>query len=102
MSGALEQLRQDVVQVLNRGGVAAVAAMEPQGRKRWDTPVAAVGLAGLSCRPGGFQDYLGTGKNPDTGAQEERYGRGAELTLSAEGADAEAALAALEQALTES
>ena len=82
MSGALERLRQDVAQALNRGGVAAVAAMEPQGRKRWDTPVAAVGLAGLSCRPGGFQDYLGTGKNPDTGAQEERYGRGAELTLS--------------------
>ena len=46
MSGALEQLRQDVVQALNRGGVAAVAAMEPQGRKRWDGPVAAVGLVG--------------------------------------------------------
>ena len=82
MSGALERLRQDVAQALNRGGVAAVAAMEPQGRKRWDGPVAAVGLAGLSCRPGGFQDYLGTGQNPDTGAQEERYGRAAELTLS--------------------
>lgn len=82
MSGALETLRQAVAASLNAGGVPAVAAMEPEARKRWDGPVAAVSLAALACGPGGFQHYLGARKNPDTGAEEEAYGRRVEFTLS--------------------
>ena len=81
MSGALETLRQAVAAALNAGGVNAVAAMEPEARRRWDGPVAAVSLAGVECGPGGFQHYLGAWKNPDTGLEEEVYGRKAQLTL---------------------
>lgn len=81
MSGALEGLRQAVVAALNAGGLPAVAAMEPQARRRWDGPVAAVSLSAIQCQPGGFQDYLGGRKNPQTGAEEEVYGRRVELTL---------------------
>ena len=81
MRGALETLRQAVVQTLNAGGLSAVAAMEPQARKRWSEPVAAVALSAIQCAPGGFQDYLGMKKNPQTGQEEELYGRAIELTL---------------------
>ena len=81
MSGALETLRQAVAAALNAGGVNAVAAMEPEARRRWDGPVAAVSLAGVECGPGGFQHYLGAWKNPDTGLEEEVYGRKAQFTL---------------------
>ena len=81
MSGALETLRQAVAAALNAGGVNAVAAMEPEARRRWDGPVAAVSLAGVECGPGGFQHYLGVWKNPDTGLEEEVYGRKAQFTL---------------------
>ena len=81
MSGALETLRQAVAAALNAGGVNAVAAMEPEARRRWDGPVAAVSLAGEECGPGGFQHYLGVWKIPDTGLEEEVYGRKAQFTL---------------------
>ena len=81
MSGALETLRQAVAAALNAGGVNAVAALEPEARRRWDGPVAAVSLAGVECGPGGFQHYLGVWKNPDTGLEEEVYGRKAQFTL---------------------
>lgn len=81
MSGALEGLRQAVVAQLSQGGLDAVAAMEPEGRRRWAGPVAAVGLDSVTCAPGGFQDYLGSWENEDTGLVEERYARRLELTL---------------------
>ena len=52
MSGALEGLRQAVVAQLSQGGLDAVAAMEPEGRRRWAGPVAAVGLDSVTCAPG--------------------------------------------------
>ena len=79
MSGALETVRQAVAAALNAGGVNAVAAMEPEAR--WSAPVAAVSLSAVQCAPGGFQHYLGARKNPDTGLEEELYGRKVELTL---------------------
>lgn len=81
MSGALETLRQSVVSALKAGGLQAVAAMEPQARRRWDGPVAAVSLSAVRCAPGGFQNYLGVRKDPQTGREEEQYGRQVELEL---------------------
>ena len=82
MTGALNALRQSVVELLQECGLHAVAAMEPDSRKRWDGPVAAVALDRVVCAAGGFQDYLGERHNPDTGREEEIYGRAVELTLS--------------------
>lgn len=81
MTGALNALRQSAVELLREYGVYAVAAMEPESRKRWDGPVAAVSLDRVACAPGGFRDYLGLRDNPDTGGQDELYGRGVEITL---------------------
>ncbi|HIT02587.1 MAG TPA: hypothetical protein IAC21_07185 [Candidatus Enterenecus merdae] len=81
MSGGLDRLRRAVVTALNEGGLPAVAALEPEARRRWDGPVAAVSLVQVRCAPGGFQDYLGVEIDVQTGAQQERYGRTAELTL---------------------
>lgn len=81
MTGALNLLRQSAVELLREQGLYAVAAMEPDSRKRWDGPVAAVSLHKVVCVPGGFQDYLGLRENPDTGNQEELYGRAVEITL---------------------
>lgn len=81
MSGALTRLRQEAVELLNAQGVRAVAAFEPDSRKVWSGPVAAVSLAKLSCAPGGFQDYLGAQYDGETGEEMEVYGRALEATL---------------------
>lgn len=81
MTGAINQLRRSVVELLREYGLYAVTAMEPDSRKRWDGPVAAVSLCRVVCAPGGFQDYLGLRDNRDTGGRDELYGRGVELTL---------------------
>lgn len=80
MTGVLNELRQAAVDLLNASGVRAVAAMEPEERRRWNCPVAAVSLSRMKCAPGGFRDYLGvrTGEN---GKTEELFGRAVELTL---------------------
>ena len=82
MTGALNLLRQSAVERLKEFGLQAVAAMEPENRKRWEGPVAAVSLKKVTCAPGGFRDYLGVYTDPDSGAQQELYGRGVEVTLS--------------------
>lgn len=82
MTGALASLRQGAVDLLNSRGIQAVTAFEPDGRKRWSGPVAAVALAKVVCAPGGFKDYLGTRYDEETGDEEEWYGRAADLTLS--------------------
>lgn len=81
MTGALNLLRQSAVELLREQGLHAVAAMEPDSRRRWDGPVAAVSLSKMVCAPGGFRDYLGMRDNADTGNQEELYGRAVEITL---------------------
>ena len=81
MSGALDTLRQTVAGQLRRAGVNAVAGMESARASRWREAVAAVSLSGAVCAPGGFQDYLGVRRDPDTGKERELYGRQAELTL---------------------
>lgn len=81
MSGALSSLREGVAEQLRQAGLSAVTAMEPQRAARWRSPVAAVGLQGVSCAPGGFQDYLGLRRDPETGREQEVYGREAEITL---------------------
>lgn len=81
MTGALNALRQSVVELLREYGLYAVTAMEPDSRRSWDGPVAAVSLNRVACASGGFQDYLGLRENEDTGRQEELYGRAVELTL---------------------
>lgn len=82
MTGALTSLRQGAVDLLNERGIRAVTAFEPEARRKWTGPVAAVSLAKVVCAPGGFQDYLGLRHNEKTGEDEELYGRAVELTLS--------------------
>ena len=81
MTGALNALRRSAVELLQEYGLHAVTAMESEPRRRWDGPVAAVSLHKVVCAPGGFRDYLGLRDNPDTGVQEELYGKAMELTL---------------------
>jgi hypothetical protein len=81
MTGALTSLRQEAADLLERRGVRAVTAFQPEGRKRWSEPVAAVSLAKVVCAPGGFKDYLGVRHDPDTGTDTELYGQAVELTL---------------------
>lgn len=81
MTGALNALRQGAVELLQEYGLHAVAAMESDPRRRWDGPVAAVSLSKVVCASGGFRDYLGLRDNPETGNQDELYGKAVELTL---------------------
>lgn len=81
MNGALNTLREAVAQQLRQVGVNAVTAMESQRAGRWREAVAAVSLIKVVCAPGGFKDYLGVRRDPDTGKEQELYGREAELTL---------------------
>lgn len=80
MTGGLTRFREDVVGQLQREGVPALAAFQPEQRRRLTAPVAAVSLARVACVPGGFQNYLGSRAGAD-GKSEEWYGREAELTL---------------------
>ena len=81
MSGAFNTLREGVAGQLKRAGLNAVAAMGPGRAARWREPVVAVTLKKVTCAPGGFQDYLGLRRDPDSGREQEVYGREAELTL---------------------
>ncbi len=105
MSGALSGWRQAVAEQLRENGLNAVTAMESARAGRWREAVVAVSLSGVVCAAGGFQDYLGVWKDPETGKERELYGREAELTLAldvfaprdgGEGACQAAGLAALE------
>ena len=80
MTGALSRLRSELTAQLNRAGIPALAAYEPERQVRRTEPVAAVSLAKVVCAPGGFRDYLGRRTAAD-GTEEELYGRAAELTL---------------------
>ena len=82
MTGALNALRQDIVALLQEYGLYAVTAMDSDSRKNWDGPVSAVSLSRVVCAAGGFRDYLGQRKNPDTGDMDELYGKAVELTFS--------------------
>ena len=81
MKGALNALRTAVAEQLQAAGVNAVTAMEHERAFRWREAVAAVSLMRVVCTPGGFQDYLGVRREPESGAERELYGREAELTL---------------------
>ena len=81
MSGAISALRAGVAEQLRQAGLHVVTAMEPDRAARWRSPVVAVGLKKLDCAPGGFQDYLGLRRDPETGKEQEVYGREAEITL---------------------
>ena len=80
MTGALSRLRSELTAQLNRAGIPALAAYEPERQVRRTEPVAAVSLAKVVCAPGGFRDYLGRRTAAD-GTEEELYGRAVELTL---------------------
>ena len=82
MTGALNALRQDIVALLQEYGLYAVTAMDSDSRRKWDGPVSAVSLSRVVCAAGGFRDYLGQRKNPDTGDMDELYGKAVELTFS--------------------
>lgn len=77
MSGALTQLRQAAAELLVREGIQAVCAFEPERRRVWDEPVAAVTLVRAAYAQGSFQDYLGVCR--DEGAAV--YGGALEVTL---------------------
>ena len=81
MSGALSGWRQAVAEQLRENGLNAVTAMESARAGRWREAVVAVSLSGVVCAAGGFQDYLGVWKDPETGKERELYGGEAELTL---------------------
>ena len=81
MNGALNALREAVAGQLRQAGIHAVTAMEAERAKRWREPVVAVSLSRVVCAPGGFKDYLGLRRDPETGKEEELYGREVELTL---------------------
>lgn len=81
MNGALGAWRTAVTQQLQKAGVDAVEAMEPERVLRRRSPAAAVALAGVTCAAGGFQDYLGLERDQANGEQREVFGREAELTL---------------------
>ena len=81
MSGALNALRERLADQLRQNGLSAVAAMDCAPARRWREAAAAVSLSGVTCAPGGFKDYLGVWKDPETGRERETYGREAELTL---------------------
>ena len=59
MTGALSRLRSELTAQLNRAGIPAMAAYEPERQVRRTEPMAAVSLAKVVCAPGGFRDYLG-------------------------------------------
>lgn len=82
MTGALNALRQDIVALLQEYGLYAVTAMDSDSRRNWNGPVSAVSLSRVVCAAGGFRDYLGQRKNPDTGDMDELYGKAVELTFS--------------------
>ena len=81
MTGAIDQLRRGVVELLREYGLYAVTAMDSDSRRRWDGPVAAVSLNRVVCAPGGFRDFLGLRHNRETGLEDEVYGRAVEITL---------------------
>lgn len=84
MNGALCRWRDGVVEQLREAGLHAVPAMDAARAGRWREAVAAVAVSRVACAPGGFQDYLGTWTDPETGREREVYGRAAELTLAVE------------------
>ena len=81
MNGALNAWRDGVAEQLRQAGLNAVAAMDCAAAARWREAVAAVAVSKVACASGGFQDYLGVGKDPETGREGEVFGRRAELTL---------------------
>lgn len=82
MSGALNAWRDAVARQLQRSGLNAVTAMDSSRAARWREAVAAVAVSQVICACGGFQNYLGVERDPETGKEREVYGREAELTLS--------------------
>ncbi len=81
MSGAFGALRERVAEQLRQNGLNAVAAMDCAPAPRWREAAAAVALGRAACACGGFGDYLGAHRDPDTGRERELYGREAELTF---------------------
>lgn len=71
MSVGLSALCESAAQLLRYSGLEAVAAFEPDLRRQWDGPVAAVSLSGVTCLPVG----LGVREGADIG------GREVEITL---------------------
>ena len=81
MRGALSAWRDGVVEQLRGAGLNAVTAMDGAPASRWREAAAAVAVSRIACGPGGFQNYLGTERDPESGEQREVYGREAEITL---------------------
>ena len=80
MTGGLTQFRENVVAQLQQEGVPAVAAFQPEERRRLTAPAAAVSLARVSCVPGSFHSYLGE-RDEEDGQSAQWYGREVELAL---------------------
>lgn len=77
MSGALTRLRQAAAELLAESGIQAVCAFEPERRRVWKEPVAAVSLTRVAVSPGSFQNYLGVCREEGTAV----YGGELEVTL---------------------
>jgi hypothetical protein len=80
MTGALNALRQEAVELLQGQGIQAVAAWEPEPACRRSGTVAAVGLRGVKCADGGMSHYLGQRTGGEGGCREV-LGRRVEVTL---------------------
>lgn len=95
----LEQVKRAVAAALERAGVRAVTAWEPEVLKRYDGAVVAVGVRRCVCEQAGLWDYLGE-ETAAGGGSREVYGRRLELTLSLDAwADASVGALACQAAL---
>lgn len=71
----LAQVRQVVIQALQKAGMTALEAYPADRAKRYSGPVAAVAVGAAEGRTLGFCNYLGERYDPETGAAVERYGK---------------------------
>ena len=71
----LDSVRQAMADYLTQRGIMAVCAWPEEKRVLDPRPVVAVSVRQCESGPGGFRDYLGERRNPETGAWEELYGR---------------------------
>lgn len=78
----LEQVKQALVEALERSGIAARAAFAPGWARSYQEAVVAVGLRMGESRGGAMGGYLGQRVDPETLDSREVYGMRLELTLS--------------------
>ena len=78
----LEQVKRAIAGALEKAGISARAAYEPDWAKAYQGPVVAIGLRTGESRGGALSSYLGQRMDPGTRGSQEVYGMRLELTLS--------------------